>query len=424
MTVINRLNAKKTELEVRLNNLYHGGSNRRETLEYKIKKVEELIAAYQSTSAPVNLSEAEKILSQQVGFEEQKRRILNSLRIKGYCEQRNIQQHPQILCLIGPPGVGKTTFAQLLARALKKKFFLVALGGASDNSLLVGANESSSGTEMGQLAKALAETKSHNPLILLDEIDKVGSYKAGSAIHGCLNSVLDSVQNQEVLDHYLDVKLDFSKVTFVVTANDLNKIPDYLFSKTPAIINLSGYNIDQKKEIANKFIEGQIISADFFNVDLEDNPENKSEKKELEILRKELEKLKGEKNSQSELKAIKLNSLLVLRQVRGQFAEKEYLDYEGKINTALSREEIEIIEKNFLLKIKPKNTSPKPVKENKDKKEKDELAEIEQRNKILSGQLQLNNSEIAKLKREIQNLQEQKNNDKILSVAIITTLII
>src|SRR3954464_1903194 len=121
MEIINRLNAKKTELETRLNNLYHGGSNRRETLEYKIKKIEELIIAYQSTSAPVNLSEAEKILNQQVGFEEQKEKILNSLRIKGYCEQNNIQQHPQILCLIGPPGVGKTTFGQLLAQALKKE---------------------------------------------------------------------------------------------------------------------------------------------------------------------------------------------------------------------------------------------------------------------------------------------------------------
>src|SRR3954462_15847524 len=121
MEVINRLNAKMAELEKRLQNLYHGGSNRRETLEYKIEKIEELIAAYQSTSPPTNLSEAEAALSQQVGFEEQKKRILDSLKIADYCEQKNVKREPPILCVIGPPGVGKTTFGQILAQVLKKE---------------------------------------------------------------------------------------------------------------------------------------------------------------------------------------------------------------------------------------------------------------------------------------------------------------
>ncbi|CAH1756740.1 9102_t:CDS:2 [Entrophospora sp. SA101] len=436
MTVINRLNAKKTELEVRLNNLYHGGSNRRETLQHKIKKIKELITAYQSTSAPVNLSEAKNILNQQVGFEEQKEKILNSLRIKGYCEQRDIQQHPQILCLIGPPGVGKTTFGQLLAQALKKEFFAVSLGSVSDNSVLVGANESLSGSEIGQLTKALAETKSHDPLILLDEIDKVGSYKTGSAIHGCLNSILDPVQNQEILDHYIDVKLDFSKVTFIITANDriTSEALENLINKTKekgvrqlksALDSIFDHCLlqwaqeasqgkSESKIIINSDLINQIISNDFFNVDLESNSENKNQQKELELLRKELEKSKEEKNNKSELKVIKFNSLLVLRQIRGQFDEKEYLDYEGKINSASSREEIEIIEKEFLLNFKQKNASPKPVRRKEDQKEKDKLAEIEQQNKVLTGQLQLNNDELEQLKKEIQNLQKQKDNDKTI----------
>ena len=255
MAVVNRLNTKKSELEERLGNLYHGGSNRRETLEYKIKKIEELITAYQSTSPPANLSEAEEVLNQQVGFEEQKERVLNGLKIAGYCEQKKVKKEPPVLCLIGPPGVGKSTFAKTLAQALKKESFLVSLGGMSNNSLLVGANESSGGTEIGQLTKALAETKTHDPLILLDEIDKVDSYKGNSVVHGCLSAVLDPVQNQEILDCYLDIKLDFSKVTFIVTVNDQNKIPDYLLSRTPVIIKLSGYNMEQKKEIANKLIK-------------------------------------------------------------------------------------------------------------------------------------------------------------------------
>jgi len=254
MEVINRLNAKKDELGARLGSLFQCGSNRRETLEYKLKKIEELIIAYQSTSAPVNFPEAEKILDQQMGFEEQKERVLNSLKIAGYCQQNNVQRDPLILCLVGPPGVGKTTFAQILARALKKEFFLVALGGMSDNSLLVGANESSGGAEAGQLTKSLAETKSYDPLILLDEIDKVGTYGGNSVIHGCLNSVLDPVQNREILDYYLDIKLDFSQATFVVTANEPKKIPNYLLSRM-LVVELPGYNLEQKKEIANQFIQ-------------------------------------------------------------------------------------------------------------------------------------------------------------------------
>ncbi|MEG7978892.1 MAG: AAA family ATPase [Mollicutes bacterium UO1] len=255
MEIIDRLNAKKDELGARLSNLYQGGSNRRETLEYKIKKLEELIVAYQSTSTPINFSEAEEILNQQIGFEEQKERILNSLKIAGYCEQNNVRREPLILCLIGPLGVGKTTFARILAQALKKEFFLVSLGGVSDNSLLVGANESSGGAEIGQLTKSLLETKSRDPLILLDEIDKINSYGGNSDVHGCLSTFLDPVQNKEVLDYYLDVKLDFSQATFVVTANDSNKLPNYLLSRTTMIVELLGYNVEQKKEIANQFIK-------------------------------------------------------------------------------------------------------------------------------------------------------------------------
>jgi ATP-dependent Lon protease len=205
-------------------------------LKKKIEILNELIAAYQSTSSPVNLTDAEDMLNQQVGFEEQKEKVLNSLKIKGYCEKKNVKKNPLIFCLIGPPGVGKTTFAQVLAQALKKKLFAVALGGAENSSILLGTNEGSPGTETGQLTKALMETKTCDPLILLDEIDKVNSYGGNSAIHNCLNAVLDPSQNQEVLDYYLDVKLDFSQVTFIVTVNDQKKIPEYLLSKKQKII--------------------------------------------------------------------------------------------------------------------------------------------------------------------------------------------
>jgi len=254
MTVIERLKAKKNEFENQHDALTHS-SVPKSTLKKKVEILDELIKAYQSTSTPVDLSKAEEILSQQVGFEEQKEKVLNSLKIKDYCENRNIKKDPLIFCLIGPPGVGKTTFAQLIAQALKKKLFIVALGGLSNSSFLLGTNEGSLGTEVGQLTKALVETKTCKPLILLDEVDKVSSYGGNSAIHSCLNAVLDPTQNQEVLDYYLDVKLDFSQAIFIVTANDEKKIPGYLLSKTPEIVKLVGYSLKQKKEIANKFIQ-------------------------------------------------------------------------------------------------------------------------------------------------------------------------
>ena len=253
MEVIERLNSKREELEERLSNLYHGGSQRRETLQYRIKRIDDLIDAYESTPSPVDLSEAEEILNQQVGFEEQKKKILGFLETAEFRKLRNIQNCSLTLCFVGPTSVGNTTFAQFLAQALKKKFYSVSLGGLSDSSVLVGTSENSLGTEIGQLTKALAETKSHEPLILLDEIDKTGtSFK--TSIQDCLLNILDPEQNKEVLDHYLDVKLDFSQVNFVVTANDLKKIPNYLLSRM-LIIELSGYSVDQKKEIANKIIQ-------------------------------------------------------------------------------------------------------------------------------------------------------------------------
>jgi ATP-dependent Lon protease len=252
--VISQLNSKKLELKERLKNLYQGGSQRRETLEYKIKKIEELTAAYQSTSfSPVNLAEAKEILEQQVGFEEQKRRILESLEAEEFIRNRKVKKNPLVLCLSGSPGVGKTTFASLLAQSLKREFFSIALGGLSDASALLGTSENASGTEIGQLARALVETKKCNPLILLDEIDKAGS-SFKTAIHDCLINVLDSIQNHEVLDYYLDVKLDFSQAIFVITANDLGKIPDTLRSRM-LIVELPGYDIEQKKAIAQKIIK-------------------------------------------------------------------------------------------------------------------------------------------------------------------------
>jgi ATP-dependent Lon protease len=146
--------------------------------------------------------------------------------------------------LVGPPGTGKTTFAQKLAQALKKEFFSFSLGGMTDSSLLTGKEE-----EIGLLTNALLKNNSINSLFLLDEIDKTSIRVQDSLIN-----VLDRVQNASFFNHYLDVNLDFSPITFVVTANNLKKISESLLSRM-TIIELSDYTVEQKKEIAQKIIQ-------------------------------------------------------------------------------------------------------------------------------------------------------------------------
>jgi ATP-dependent Lon protease len=295
MTVIERLEAKKNEFQSQYDNLTYS-SVPKSILKKKIEILNELIAAYHSVASSASLSEAEEILNQQVGFEEQKKEILDSLKIGGYCKRNNFQRDPLILFLVGPPGVGKTTFAKILARALKKEFFMVALGGMSDSSLLLGTNENS-GTEVGQLTRSLIETKTHNPLILLDEFDKVISYKGNSSIHSCLNAVLDPVQNKEILDHYLDVKLDFSHVTFIITVNDQSEIPEYLLSRMSVVIKLSGYTLEQKKEIAQQFIQSFFTNKESLRNNFEITSEalevliNKTKEKGVRQLRKGLDNI-------------------------------------------------------------------------------------------------------------------------------------
>ena len=251
MKVIEGLITKKEELEERLSNLWQGGgSQRRETLEYRIKKIDELISVYKTVpTSTFSLAEAEKILEQQVGFTEQKRKILEILETEEFRKLKNIQKSSSVLCFVGPTGTGKTTFSQILARVLKKKFFSISLGGLSNVSDLVGTSENSSGTEIGQLTKSLIESKTPNPVILLDEIDKTKPF-----IYNFLIKILDPEQNQAVLDHYLDVELDFSRVIFVINANDQDKIPVYLRSRM-TIVELPEYSSEEKKEIANKIIQ-------------------------------------------------------------------------------------------------------------------------------------------------------------------------
>jgi ATP-dependent Lon protease len=252
MEVIERLKAKKEELENKYSTLVHS-SVPKTILQNKIDALDELIDAYDAKSPSISLTDAQQILNRQAGFEEQKREILENLEIAEYWAPQGVKKDPLILCLVGPAGVGKTTFAQIIAQALGKEFFSLNLGGLSETSVLVGSEASSLANNMGKLAQALVTAKTRDPVILLDEIDKTSF-----SLNSYLLNILDSTQNQAVLDHYLEVKLDFSQVTFVLAANDLKKIPNSLRESLLSrmkIIELPGYTQEQKKEIAQKIIQ-------------------------------------------------------------------------------------------------------------------------------------------------------------------------
>jgi ATP-dependent Lon protease len=208
------------------------------------------------TEDSYDIAKAERILNRDhYGLEDVKERILEFLavgRLKGGISG-------SILCFVGPPGVGKTSIGQSIARSVGRNFFRFSVGGIRDEAEIKGHRRTYIGALPGKFIQVMKTCKSANPVIMIDEIDKIGASYQGDPASALLE-VLDPEQNREFLDHYLDVRFDLSNVFFICTANQLDTIPRPLLDRME-VIRLSGYILKEKLEIARRYLVPKQLKA-------------------------------------------------------------------------------------------------------------------------------------------------------------------
>ncbi|XP_073910502.1 lon protease homolog, mitochondrial [Castor canadensis] len=200
----------------------------------------------------LDLARAQAVLEEDhYGMEDVKKRILEFIAVS----QLRGSTQGKILCFYGPPGVGKTSIARSIARALNREYFRFSVGGMTDVAEIKGHRRTYVGAMPGKIIQCLKKTKTENPLVLIDEVDKIGRGYQGDPSSALLE-LLDPEQNANFLDHYLDVPVDLSKVLFICTANVTDTIPEPLRDRME-MINVSGYVAQEKLAIAERYLVPQ-----------------------------------------------------------------------------------------------------------------------------------------------------------------------
>lgn len=202
----------------------------------------------------LNIQRASEILDQDhYGMDDIKRRILEFIAVS----QLKGSTQGKILCFHGPPGVGKTSIARSIARALNREYFRFSVGGMTDVAEIKGHRRTYVGAMPGKVIQCLKKTRTENPLVLIDEVDKIGKGYSGDPSSALLE-LLDPEQNANFLDHYLDVPVDLSKVLFICTANVVDTIPEPLRDRME-MIDMSGYVAEEKLAIAKQYLLPQAM---------------------------------------------------------------------------------------------------------------------------------------------------------------------
>ncbi len=255
------------------------------------------------TTDNLNLKNAEKTLNKDhYGLEKVKERILEHLAV---LKLKGDMKSP-IICLYGPPGVGKTSLGKSIAAALKRKYIRMSLGGVHDEAEIRGHRKTYIGAMPGRIIKGLIKAGSSNPVFILDEIDKVSSDRQGDPSSALLE-VLDPEQNNAFHDNFLDIDYDLSKVMFIATANNLNTIPQPLLDRME-LIEVSGYITEEKIEIARRHLVPKELEATGID------------KKDLKFSKDALETIIESYTRESGVRELEKKISKVLRKVARQYA--------------------------------------------------------------------------------------------------------